>query len=67
MLTTVIAPGYAPRQQTPPLLPTHAVNQRPSTTRRVVFVEETVWSDAPTEAIPLVNIQATLPPVEEVD
>jgi hypothetical protein len=62
--------GQSPDQNDQPLLPTHtghAVNRRPSTTRRLVFVEETIWSGAPTEAIPLVAMQATLPPVEEVD
>jgi len=64
---TAIAQGNALGQQAPPLLPTHAVDQRPSNTRRLVFVEETTWSGAPTDTIALVTMQASLPPVEEVD
>jgi len=67
MLTMFPSPGQSQRQQNRPLLPTYTLNQRPSTTRRLVFVEETTWSDGPPEVIPLVDMQATLPPVEEVD
>ena len=59
--------GRSPRQCDQPLLPTHTVDQRPSTTRRLIFVEETIWTGHPTEAIPLATMQAGLPPVEEVD
>lgn len=67
MLTVSFAPGHTPRQQHQSLLPTHNLDQRPSTTRRLIYVEETIWSTVAPEAVPLASIQGTLPDPEEVD